>query len=101
MAYTPFKMRGPSLYTSPAKNDKKYLTSDNKVTTNKVSTKYERNKDGSVTQIKSDNENMKSYINEFDKTKTSKDGNTTSYAQRGNKSNTMSLSPVEEKNKKS
>jgi hypothetical protein len=101
MAYTPFKMKGPSLYASPAKNPdgKKYLTSDNKVTTDKITKKYEKNKDGSVSQIVSDNENQKSYLNEFDKDKTSKDGKTTSYAQRGNKGNRMTLTTLDEEKK--
>ena len=99
MAYTPFKMKGPSLYKSPTKTDekKKYLTSDNKVTSDKITKSYIRNKDESVTQVVSDNENHKSYLNEFDKKKTSKDGNTTSYSQRGNKSNVMSLSKIKKK----
>ena len=120
MAYTPFKMKGPSLYRSPAKNPdgkptvlptvnvdggsktkqkKKYLTSDNKVTTDKITKKYEENKDGSVSQIVSDNEKYKSYLNTFDKDKTSKDGKTTSYAQRGNKENRLSLTTLDKKKK--
>ena len=74
MAYTPFKMKGPALYSSPAKNEKPTVLPTVEVSDTADKVKVTANKDGGFTKSKG-SRSQKYNLNPNYDAKSSKSGN--------------------------